>query len=157
MCFWTKIIHLRNDEKVKLLKGLEFRERLLVWRIRYRCSDEWRWCKVYCGYREWNEIIIVPPSFAKSAHVNKKALGWYKDINIHGLKLVKNGGFFITASCSFHISPEQFKEMAASAAMDAHKVLREVYWSGAGYNYPKLLASEEGDYLKLGVYQVFGK
>lgn len=107
--------------------------------------------------KEWDVVIVDPPAFAKSAHAVKKALGGYKDINLNGLKLVKDGGFFITASCSFHVRPDQFKQMIQQAAVDARKVLREIHWSGAGYDHPKLLAAEEGDYLKFGIFEVHSR
>ncbi|MFD1738968.1 class I SAM-dependent rRNA methyltransferase [Bacillus salitolerans] len=107
--------------------------------------------------KEWDVVIVDPPAFAKSAHAVKKAMGGYKDINLNGLKLVKEGGFFITASCSFHLRPELFKQVIQEAALDARKVLREIHWSGAGYDHPKLLAADEGEYLKFGIYEVFSR
>lgn len=107
--------------------------------------------------RQWDVVIVDPPAFAKSAHAVKKAFRGYKDVNLNGLKLVKEGGFFITASCSFHLRPEQFKEMIQEAALDARKILREIHWSGAGYDHPKLLAADEGEYLKFGIYEVFSR
>jgi 23S rRNA (cytosine1962-C5)-methyltransferase len=104
--------------------------------------------------KQWDVVIVDPPAFAKSAHAVRKALGGYKDINLNGLKLVKDGGYFITASCSFHVRPDQFKQTIQEAAVDARKVLREIHWSGAGYDHPKLLAAEEGSYLKFGIYEV---
>ncbi|MFZ3590778.1 class I SAM-dependent rRNA methyltransferase [Bacillus sp. DJP31] len=107
--------------------------------------------------KQWDVVIVDPPAFAKSAHAVRKAIGGYKDINLNGLKLVKDGGFFITASCSFHLRPDQFKSVIQEAAVDARKVLREIHWSGAGYDHPKLLAAEEGDYLKFGIYEVYSR
>jgi 23S rRNA (cytosine1962-C5)-methyltransferase len=107
--------------------------------------------------KQWDVVIVDPPAFAKSAHAVKKALRGYKDINLNGMKLVKEGGFFITASCSFHVRPDQFKQMIQESAVDARKVLREIHWSGAGYDHPKLLAADEGDYLKFGIYEVHSR
>ncbi|WP_246939072.1 class I SAM-dependent rRNA methyltransferase [Bacillus pinisoli] len=107
--------------------------------------------------KQWDVVIVDPPAFAKSAHAVRKAMGGYKDINLNGLKLVKDGGIFITASCSFHVRSDQFKEMIQDAAVDARKVLRELHWSGAGYDHPKLLAAEEGSYLKFGIYEVHSR
>ncbi|MBO9130856.1 class I SAM-dependent rRNA methyltransferase [Bacillus sp. 165] len=105
----------------------------------------------------WDVVIIDPPAFAKSSRAVKKALGGYKDINLNGLKLVKDGGFFVTASCSYHIHGDMFQEMVQKAAYDAKKVLRQIHWSGAGYDHPKLLASDEGDYLKFAIYEVHSR
>jgi len=107
--------------------------------------------------KQWDVVILDPPAFAKSANAVRKALRGYKDINLNGLKLVKDGGFLVTASCSSHVRPHVFRDMIADAALDAKKVLREVYWSGAGYDHPKLLAAEEGDYLKFAIYEVHSR
>jgi 23S rRNA (cytosine1962-C5)-methyltransferase len=50
-----------------------------------------------------------------------------------------------------------FEEMIADAAFDAKKILRQVYWNGAGYDHPKLLAADEGDYLKFAIYEVHSR
>ena len=107
--------------------------------------------------KKWDVVIIAPPAFAKSAHAVPKALAGYKDINLNGLKLVKDGGFFVTASCSYHVHPDMFQAMVTEAAFDAKKILRQIHWSGAGYDHPKLLAADEGDYLKFAIYEVHSR
>ncbi|MCG3085015.1 class I SAM-dependent rRNA methyltransferase [Anoxybacillus sp. LAT_35] len=107
--------------------------------------------------KKWDVVIIDPPAFAKSAHAVPKALAGYKDINLNGLKLVKDGGFFVTASCSYHVHPDMFQAMVTEAAFDAKKILRQIHWSGAGYDHPKLLAADEGNYLKFAIYEVHSR
>ncbi|WP_100408425.1 class I SAM-dependent rRNA methyltransferase [Bacillus solitudinis] len=104
--------------------------------------------------KQWDVVIVDPPAFAKSKHAVKKALSGYKDVNLNGLKLVKDGGYFVTASCSFHVRGYQFDEMIQEAAFDAKKILRELRWSGAGIDHPTLLSQEEGEYLKFAIYEV---
>ncbi len=50
-----------------------------------------------------------------------------------------------------------FQAMVAEAAFDAKKILRQIHWSGAGYDHPKLLAADEGDYLKFAIYEVHSR
>ncbi|MED4878191.1 rRNA large subunit methyltransferase I, partial [Anoxybacillus geothermalis] len=64
---------------------------------------------------------------------------------------------FVTSSCSYHGRQHRFQEMIADAAFDSKKVLRQVYWNGAGYDHPKLLAADEGDYLKFAIYEVHSR
>jgi len=111
---------------------------------------------VHAG-KKWDVVIVDPPAFAKSANAVPKALGGYKDINLHGLKLVNDGGFFVTASCSYHVHADLFRAMIEEAAFDAKKILRLVHWSGAGYDHPKLLAADEGDYLKFAIFEVHSR
>ncbi|OIJ13426.1 rRNA large subunit methyltransferase I [Anaerobacillus alkalilacustris] len=104
--------------------------------------------------KEWDVVIVDPPAFAKSRNAVKKAYRGYKDVNLNGMKLVKDGGYFVTASCSYHVDPDMFEEMVQDAAFDAHKILRQIHWTGAGYDHPKLLGAEEGNYLKFAIYEV---
>ncbi|WP_047150721.1 class I SAM-dependent rRNA methyltransferase [Aneurinibacillus tyrosinisolvens] len=102
----------------------------------------------------WDVVILDPPAFAKSRGAVKGAQRGYKDINLNGLKLVRDGGYLVTASCSYHMSPELFKETIQEAAIDAKKILRLIHWSGAGVDHPKIATVDEGDYLKFAIYEV---
>ncbi|WP_134700136.1 class I SAM-dependent rRNA methyltransferase [Ammoniphilus sp. YIM 78166] len=104
--------------------------------------------------RTWDVVILDPPAFAKSKGAVKSACRGYKDINLHGLKLVNEGGFLVTASCSFHMSPQLFRETLEEAAQDAKKILRVVHWSGAGIDHPEILGVNEGHYLKFAIFEV---
>ncbi|WCK56909.1 class I SAM-dependent rRNA methyltransferase [Aneurinibacillus sp. Ricciae_BoGa-3] len=102
----------------------------------------------------WDVVILDPPAFAKSRGAVKSALRGYKDINLNGLKLVRDGGFLVTASCSYHVDPQAFQEMVREAARDAKKMIRLVHWSGAGIDHPQIAGVDEGHYLKFGIYEV---
>lgn len=102
----------------------------------------------------WDVVILDPPAFAKSKGAVQSACRGYKDINLHGLKLVNEGGFLVTASCSFHMSPELFRQTIEDAAHDANKTLRLVHWSGAGKDHPEILGVNEGHYLKFAIFEV---
>jgi 23S rRNA (cytosine1962-C5)-methyltransferase len=104
--------------------------------------------------RQWDVVILDPPAFAKSKGAVQGACRGYKDINLHGMKLVREGGFLVTASCSFHMRPELFKETIAEAAGDAKKILRLVHWSGAGKDHPEIFGVDEGHYLKFAIFEV---
>lgn len=104
--------------------------------------------------KKWDVVIVDPPAFAKSKHAVKKAIRGYKDINLNGLKLVREGGYFVTASCSYHVHSHMFMDMLNDAAFDAKKNLRQIHWDGAGYDHPKLLGADEGDYLKFAIFEV---
>ncbi|MEW9667351.1 class I SAM-dependent rRNA methyltransferase [Ammoniphilus sp. 3BR4] len=107
--------------------------------------------------RTWDVVILDPPAFAKSRGAVKSACRGYKDINLQGLKLVNEGGFLVTASCSYHMSPDLFRETIEEAAFDAKKILRLVHWSGAGKDHPEILGVNEGHYLKFAIFEVHSK
>jgi 23S rRNA (cytosine1962-C5)-methyltransferase len=103
----------------------------------------------------WDVVILDPPAFAKSRQALEGALRGYKEINLQGMKLIREGGILVTASCSYHLSADRFLKMIQEAATDAHKVLRLVEFRRAGKDHPVLLGSEETDYLKFATYEVF--
>lgn len=104
--------------------------------------------------RTWDVVILDPPAFAKSRGAIQSACRGYKDINLQGLKLVNEGGYLVTASCSFHMSPELFRDTIEEAAVDAKKILRLVHWTGAGKDHPEILGVNEGHYLKFAIFEV---
>lgn len=104
--------------------------------------------------RTWDVVILDPPAFAKSKHAIEGACRGYKDINLHGMKLVNEGGYLVTASCSYHVRPDLFLETIKEAAADAGKILRLVEFRGAGKDHPRILGVDEGHYLKFAVFEV---
>ncbi|WP_223067148.1 class I SAM-dependent rRNA methyltransferase [Paenibacillus caui] len=107
--------------------------------------------------RTWDVVILDPPAFAKTRKAVKGACRGYKDINLHGMKLVNEGGYLVTASCSYHMRPELFLSTIAEAAADAGKILRLVEWRAAGKDHPQILGVEEGHYLKFAIFEVRSK
>jgi 23S rRNA (cytosine1962-C5)-methyltransferase len=106
------------------------------------------------GGRTWDVVILDPPAFAKAKSAVEGACRGYKDINLHGMKLVNEGGYLVTASCSYHIRPELFLETIHDAAVDAGKILRLVEFRGAGKDHPRILGVDEGHYLKFAIFEV---
>ncbi|MNB68363.1 Ribosomal RNA large subunit methyltransferase I [compost metagenome] len=109
------------------------------------------------GGRTWDVVILDPPAFAKTKGAVKGACRGYKDINLHGMKLVNEGGYLVTASCSYHMRPELFLQTIAEAAEDAGKSLRLIEWRAAGKDHPQILGVEEGHYLKFAIFEVTSK
>ncbi|MCB8816574.1 class I SAM-dependent rRNA methyltransferase [Desulfosporosinus shakirovi] len=107
--------------------------------------------------KSWDIVILDPPAFAKNRQSIEGAIRGYKEINLQGMKLVRNGGILVTASCSYHLSAARFLSMLQEAAADAHKVLRLVEFRRAGIDHPVLLGSEETDYLKFAIFEVFNR
>src|SRR5690606_22846748 len=104
--------------------------------------------------RSWDVVILDPPAFAKNRGAVEGACRGYKDINLHGMKLVNEGGYLVTASCSYHVRPDLFLETIHEAAADAGKSLRLIEFRGAGKDHPQLLGVDEGNYLKFAIFEV---
>lgn len=109
------------------------------------------------GGRTFDVVILDPPAFAKTRSAVAGACRGYKDINLHGMKLVNEGGYLVTASCSYHMQPDLFLETINEAARDAGKVLRLIEWRAAGKDHPQILGVNEGHYLKFAIFEVRSK
>jgi 23S rRNA (cytosine1962-C5)-methyltransferase len=107
--------------------------------------------------RIWDVIILDPPAFAKNRKSLSGALRGYKEINLQALKLIRTGGILITSSCSYHLKTTEFFDIIQEAAVDARKILRLVEFRRAGNDHPILLGSEETDYLKFAIFEVFDR
>ena len=99
-------------------------------------------------------MILDPPAFTKSRETVKRAVKGYRDINLRGMKLVKDGGFLATCSCSHFMDQELFARTLQEAARGARKRLRQVYFSTQAPDHPILWAAGETYYLKFFIFQV---
>lgn len=103
---------------------------------------------------KFDVVILDPPAFTKSRNSVKNAVKGYREINIRGLKLVKDGGYFATCSCSHFMTPELFTQTIGQAARSAHKRLRQVEYRTQSADHPILWAADESYYLKFYIFQV---
>ena len=99
-------------------------------------------------------VILDPPAFTKSRASVKKAVTGYREINLRGLKIVKNGGYLATCSCSHFMTPELFTKTIGEAARDAHRRLRQVEYRTQAPDHPILWGAGESYYLKFYIFQV---
>lgn len=104
--------------------------------------------------RKFDIVILDPPAFTKSRDSVKAASKGYREINLRGMKLVKEGGFLVTCSCSHFMDPELFAKTIGEAAHDAHRRLRQVEFRTQAPDHPILWNSEESYYLKFYIFQV---
>ena len=125
-------------------------------RVRFECANAFDFLRAQQTAKEQYDVVILdPPAFTKTRSAVEGALRGYKEINLRGMKLTRDGGFFITCSCSQHVTPDLFRGMLLEAQKDAHVQLRQIEWRTQGRDHPILLASPETQYLKCGIFQVF--
>jgi 23S rRNA (cytosine1962-C5)-methyltransferase len=93
-------------------------------------------------------IVLDPPAFAKSKSAVEAAGRGYKDINLRALRLLAPGGHLFTCSCSQHIHEDDFDQIVAEAAHDAHATLAVVEKRRQARDHPVLLGVPETFYLK---------
>lgn len=99
-------------------------------------------------------IILDPPAFTKSRSSVKNAVKGYREINLRGMKLLRDGGYLATCSCSHFMTPELFMETIGQAARSAHCRLRQVEYRTQSADHPILWSAEESYYLKFIIFQV---
>ncbi len=99
-------------------------------------------------------IILDPPAFAKSRTALPGATRGYKEINLRALHMIPPGGFLVTCSCSYYMTPDLFRATVAEAATDAHRRLHLVEERGAARDHPVLVGYDESHYLKCLIYEV---
>lgn len=104
--------------------------------------------------KQFDVVILDPPAFTKSRNSVKNAVKGYREINMRALKLVKDGGYLATCSCSHFMTYELFTETIRQAAKSAHKRLRQVEYRTQAPDHPILWAADESYYLKFYIFQV---
>ncbi len=103
---------------------------------------------------KFDVVILDPPAFTKSRASIKKAVTGYKEINLRGMRLVKDGGYLATCSCSHFMDEELFLKTISDAARDAHKRLRQVEFRQQAMDHPILWGGSASYYLKFVIFQV---
>jgi 23S rRNA (cytosine1962-C5)-methyltransferase len=104
--------------------------------------------------RQFDVVMLDPPSFTKSRSTIQKAVAGYKEINLRGMKLVKPGGFLVTSSCTNLVTPDMFLEIIELAATDARRKLRQVVFNTQSADHPIVWKMENTKYLKFLIVQV---
>ncbi len=135
--------------KNALLNGVEDR-------CRFECVNAFdvlkKWTK---EERQWDVVMLDPPSFTKSRTNIDKAVAGYKEINLRGIKLVRPGGFLVSSSCTSLVQPELFLDIIQVAAKDAKCRIREVTFQAQSPDHPIIPGQENTRYLKFLIVQVY--
>ena len=127
--------------------------------VHFRCAnvlDELP--KLAAAGEKYDVVILDPPAFTKSKEATKNAIKGYREINMKGLKLVKDGGYLATCSCSHFMTQELLAKTVKEAAKASHKRLRQVEFRTQAPDHPILWANSsnvpESYYLKFFIFQV---
>lgn len=127
-------------------------------RVRFECADVFELLpRLEQQGERFDVVILDPPAFTKSRNSVKNAAKGYREINLRGIKLVRDGGFLATCSCSHFMEPELFAKTIREAAAGAHRRLRQVEFRTQGPDHPILWAADQSYYLKFYVFQVIGE
>lgn len=124
-------------------------------RVQFLCADVFDLLpKLEADGEKFDVIILDPPAFTKSRSSVKNAVKGYREINLRAMKLLRDGGFLATCSCSHFMTYELFTQTVGQAARNVHKRLRQVEYRTQAPDHPILWAADESYYLKFYVFQV---
>lgn len=124
-------------------------------RVKFICEDVFELLpKLEAEGEKYDVVILDPPAFTKSKNSIKNAVKGYREINLRGMKLVKDGGYLATCSCSHFMSYELFTQTIEQAARNVHKRLRQVEYRTQAADHPILWSADESYYLKFYIFQV---
>lgn len=124
-------------------------------RVEFLCEDVFELLpRLESEGEKFDVVILDPPAFTKSRSSVKNAAKGYKEINLRAMKLVKDGGYLATCSCSHFMTPDLFVQTIKEAARNVHKRLRQVEYRTQAPDHPILMSADESYYLKFCIFQV---
>lgn len=127
----------------------------LTKRVKFICEDVFDLLPRLESEGETYDVVILdPPAFTKSRNSVKNAIKGYREINLRAMKLVKDGGYLATCSCSHFMTPELFSDTVGQAAKHVRKRLRQVEYRTQSPDHPILWSADESYYLKFYIFQV---
>lgn len=124
-------------------------------RVEFLCADVFELLpELEAKGEKFDLVILDPPAFTKSRASVKKAVTGYREINLRAMKLIRDGGFLATCSCSHFVDYELFTQTIGQAARNVHKRLRQVEYRTQAPDHPILWGAEDSYYLKFYIFQV---
>ena len=98
--------------------------------------------------KQFDIVILDPPKFAHNKRQIDRASRGYKNLNMNAFKIIKEGGYLMTFSCSGAISRELFQKIVFGALADSGRQAQIIKHLFASDDHPVALTFPEGEYLK---------
>ena len=99
-------------------------------------------------------VVLDPPSLVRKGRDLKHAMGVYTKLNRNGFRLVENGGYLLTSSCSTRVTEEDFFQVVRRAAAGARVEARIVARTHHPADHVVDPAFPEGRYLSSALVRV---
>ncbi|MFP4368637.1 MAG: class I SAM-dependent rRNA methyltransferase [Candidatus Kapaibacterium sp.] len=99
-------------------------------------------------------VVLDPPAFAKSKKNIPQAAAAYTKLNRDAAKLVNEGGYLCTSSCSHHVGENDFSEAVSAGIKKAGRQGQLVYKGHHPHDHPAHPAMPETFYLKFLVFRI---
>ena len=98
--------------------------------------------------REFDLIILDPPSFTKTKGGLHDAMRGYRELHVRAFKLLSKDGLLATFSCSHHVSEQAFAQTISDALVDARRSARQLRRFEQAPDHPVLPTLPETGYFK---------
>ncbi|MBI3877153.1 MAG: class I SAM-dependent methyltransferase [Verrucomicrobia bacterium] len=108
-------------------------------------ADAFQWLAAQRA-QQFGLVILDPPSLAKRESERAGALGAYTKLASDGVRLLRADGVLVAASCSAHVSAEEFFEVVRDAARLSGRAFTEIETTRHPSDHPATFA--EAEYLK---------
>ncbi len=107
-------------------------------------ADAFRWMDE--ARENYDLIITDPPTLAKRESERLGAIRAYQHLNAAAISRLRSGGILIAASCSAHVSADDFFRTIEEAAQASGRPWKELWRSGHAADHPAIF--REAEYLK---------
>lgn len=104
--------------------------------------------------KTYDVIVSDPPAFTKSEKNKHTALLGYEKLHLKALKLVKNNGFFIAASCTHYVDLNELDKTVQEAGMKSGVELQLIDIGLQGIDHPMRGFKDKSFYIKYLLYTV---
>ncbi|MBI9050370.1 MAG: class I SAM-dependent rRNA methyltransferase [Anaerolineaceae bacterium] len=98
--------------------------------------------------RNWDIVILDPPSFAHSEASVPKAMAAYQTLIEKGARITRKNGYLALSSCSSHITQEMFIQCCEEGVSKARRKAVVLKINSQSSDHPAPLAMSELRYLK---------
>lgn len=105
--------------------------------------------------KTYDVIVLDPPAFTKSVDTVKDGYRGYKDVNVNAMKILKEGGYLITCSCSQHLTLPLFLQMIKESVFESGVRAKLIELRTQGKDHAVSVGYDESLYLKVAVLKIF--
>lgn len=114
-------------------------------------ADTFEWLKDNAA-RKFDLVVLDPPSLAKRESERAGAMRAYGRLAELGLRVLSRGGILLAASCSAHVTVEEFFGIVRQTAVKSGRKFSELQTTGHAPDHPAKF--KEAEYLKAIYLQV---
>lgn len=153
----TSVLGIDNSESaVERARGNAKRNQCEA-QTQFERADLMKWLpeQAALGEKRFDVVNLDPPGFAKNRKTAAAALKGYQKIHEAAMRLLNDGGYLATATCSHHIDTDRFLETVGAAASRTGRQVILVHRGSQPCDHPVLLGMPETEYLRFFIFRVY--